>query len=104
MTHSEQRLQLSSVDGTVTAVGEIDAETASRVEADLDDRPADSQVRFDTSGVTFMDSSGLRVLVAQHQRFDAAGGRLEIVHPSKPVMRLLEITALSEVFHVVAAD
>ena len=98
------RLQLSSLDGITVLSGEIDAETAPQVAASLDECAPESQVRLDVSAVTFMDSSALRVLVAQHHRLEAAGGRLEIVQPSRPVTRLFEITSLNDVFPVSGAD
>ncbi len=98
------RLQLSSLDGIIVLSGEVDAETAPQVAERLGECAPDSQVRLDVSAVTFMDSSALRVLVAQHHRLEAAGGRLEIVQPSRPVTRLFEITSLNDVFHVSGAD
>ena len=45
--------------------------------------------------VSFIDSSGLRVLVRAEKRLGQAGGQLALVRPSEPVTRLLEITGLS---------
>jgi anti-anti-sigma factor len=44
--------------------------------------------------VTFLDSSGLRALIAAHDRHDAASRRLVIKEPASPVVRVLEITGL----------
>ena len=50
--------------------------------------------------VTFMDSSGLRVLIDLHQRLDATSRRLVIDSPSQPVTRLLEVAGLADHFSI----
>jgi anti-anti-sigma factor len=42
--------------------------------------------------VSFMDSSGLRVLIAGYKAAEQAGGALGVRNPSDVVTRLLEIT------------
>ena len=51
-------------------------------------------VVLDMSAVTFLDSSGLRVLVTANDRIGARGDRLVIRSPSSSVSRVLEITGL----------
>lgn len=48
----------------------------------------------DLSGLSFMDSSGLRALVTADERAHAAGRRLAIVPGPPPVRRVFEITQL----------
>ena len=50
---------------------------------------------LDLPGVTFIDSSGLRVLVEAHQLRIERGTRLVLRAPSAPVQRLLEISGLA---------
>jgi anti-sigma B factor antagonist len=57
-------------------------------------------VVIDLSGVGFIDSSGLRVLVEAHQRAEAEARRLVLSGPSRQVLRLLEISGLMEYLHV----
>ncbi|RPI11998.1 MAG: anti-sigma factor antagonist [Actinobacteria bacterium] len=54
-------------------------------------------VELDCSGLTFIDASGLRVLVAAHCDCEARGAMLTIVDPSKCVVRLLALTGLDAV-------
>lgn len=77
--------------------GEIDAHSVSVVDAALGDADPTSEVALDLSGVTFIDSSGLRSLVAAHKRAAEAGGGLVLVDPSEPVLRLLSLTGLDQV-------
>ena len=47
----------------------------------------------DLSGLTFIDSSGIRALMRMHQ---AHGARVRLGDVSEPVMRLLDITGLGD--------
>jgi anti-anti-sigma factor len=89
----------------VRVIGELDLATAPALAAALDPLPGEhGDVELDLAGVEFVDSSALSVLVGVQHRADAAGRRVRIVHPTPPVRRLLEITALSAMFGVDVAD
>src|SRR5438105_15813476 len=84
-------VQLVVVDGRPTIRGECDVASASEIEAWLatfDSRP----LEVDLSGVTFIDSSGLKAFL--NARRHNAG--LRVVDPSRVVMRLLDITGTRE--------
>jgi stage II sporulation protein AA (anti-sigma F factor antagonist) len=89
-----------SADGhelSLTLVGEVDPHTAPRVEGEIRAgllSPSVEQLLIDLAGVTFMDSSGLRVLISAHRSMRERGGRLVLRSPSPTVSRLLEITQL----------
>lgn len=91
--------------GALAAVavrGEIDIRSAPDLRAWLG-RAVDegaTQLVLDLSGVEFMDSSGLGVLVGVHKRLARIGGRLRVVGVSAPVARLLAVTGLTRVFDV----
>jgi anti-anti-sigma factor len=74
--------------------GDIDLAAVGDLETGLDTASAgDVDVLvLDMSEVTFIDSSGLRVLFAANDQFRAVARSLEIRRPSAAVMRLLEIT------------
>jgi anti-anti-sigma factor len=55
---------------------------------------APAAIVIDLSGLTFMDSSGLRALVTGDERARNAGRRLAIVPGPPPVRRVFEITQL----------
>lgn len=52
-------------------------------------------LQVDMSQVSFMDSSGIGVLIAA---FKARSGLVRIVDPSRPVARILQLTGLYERF------
>lgn len=55
---------------------------------------------LDMSGVTFMDSTGLKVLLAMHKRAELAGGRLVLAAPTRSVNRVVSITGFDRTFAV----
>lgn len=84
---------------TVHLAGEVDLAAAPRVETAIDEALAAEDgvdITVDLDGVTFLDSTGLRVLVAAHTRCAAEGRSLTLVNPSTAVSRILEITGLGQ--------
>lgn len=85
---------------TVTVRGELDAYTAPGLEAlcsKIVDKGVEAVV-LDLSGTTFLDSSGLRVIIALHHRIEEARGELTLDRPGQHILRLLEITGLRDRF------
>ena len=84
----------------VSVGGEIDLETASQLtEHALDAlHHVSPRIVLDISGVTFMDSTGLKVLVTIERRAQLAGGSFVLVGASPPVLRILALTGLDQVF------
>jgi anti-sigma B factor antagonist len=81
----------------VTVSGEIDVATSPRLRTELTAllaRGADD-LTVEFGGVTFVDSSGLGVLVAIYKRLREDGkGRIHIVGAQPPVRKVFEITGL----------
>lgn len=96
------QIDVSHLDGrTVLAIrGEIDLATApafaAAMEQALEDVPL---VVFDLAGVTFMDSSGLNVLVSAAGRGSTSDG-VRIRNAPVTIRRLLSITGLDEVIRI----
>ena len=81
------------IDGNaVSASGELDADTAPRLADVLAD--FDANVRLDMSGIEFIDSSGLRVLIETETRLSANAHHLTVASPSPQVQRVLELASL----------
>ena len=76
----------------VQPAGEIDIATADAVDAHLAEN---RDTILDLTGVTFMDSTGLRTLVGAHNRLKESNHRLRIVIPDGPVERIISITGLT---------
>lgn len=87
--------QSSESDFTVLAVaGEIDLATAPQLETQVANVDPTGKVMIDLSEVTFMDSTGLRVLISAHERASDGGGKLAIVAGEGAVTKLLAITGV----------
>ena len=82
--------------------GELDASTAGQLYEHLAELTREGVVHvvLDLSQLEFMDSTGLSVVIAEHKRTTASGGELVIVSPQSQVVRMLEITGLTEILHI----
>ena len=79
--------------------GEIDAHSAPALAAAMAELPDVSQVVADFCEVTFMDSSGLRVLVDAAMSATNAGKSFAIANPQAAIRRVVEISGLSGHLH-----
>jgi anti-sigma B factor antagonist len=81
----------------VAARGEIDMATAGQVEAALRDGGAKHEVVvLDLRGVTFLDTSGIRLVVSEQRRAEEAGHRFAVVRGPRPVQRIFSISGLDD--------
>lgn len=85
----------------VAVAGEVDMATAPALYAALTDalathRPAVLDV--DLSACTFLDCSGIRVLLAAHATAQAGGCRMWARYPQRLVRLVLEVTNLLDMF------
>ena len=78
-----------------TIGGEIDSHSAPSLAAAMSELPDISQVVVDFTGVTFMDSSGLRELVDAAMSAAKSGKSLVIANPRAAIRRVVEISGLS---------
>jgi anti-sigma B factor antagonist len=84
----------------VHVVGEIDVANAGLFRRELDAALArgSGTITIDFSGVGFIDSSGIGVLVGVLKAAQAQGGGVTILDPTASSRRLFEITGLTEEF------
>jgi anti-anti-sigma factor len=96
------QLQIAEDERGLVLDGEIDAHTAPRLEAAIERAlEVSPTVRLHMAGVSFMDSSGLRVMIATTESSRARGGDLVLEAPSATVARLIEISGLVDHLTVV---
>lgn len=93
-------LETTSEDGVLTLrlAGELDLAGAPEVEAAVERAMADAERRLviDFSGLTFIDSTGIAILVAA-MGDERAAGRLGFVPSTAPaVTRVLKLTGVEE--------
>lgn len=90
-------------DWAVLAVtGEIDVATAPQLREALVGLVGDERSRIvvDLSGVDFLDSTGLGVLVGALKRARSHDGELALACAQPRVLRVFEITGLTQVFAI----
>jgi anti-anti-sigma factor len=90
----------------VTLSGELDASTATLLYDQLSDLEVKDvqHVVLDLAQVSFMDSTGLSVIVTEHKRLRHSGGGLTVFAPPSSVRRLFEITGLNTVLDIVPVN
>ena len=89
-------------EAVVAARGEVDLSSGAELREALRSA-ADSGcevVTADLAEVTFLDSSGLAVLVSAHKEMTAAGQQLIVRGSSEPLLRLFRIAGLDEYLHL----
>jgi anti-sigma B factor antagonist len=86
--------------GTVlTLDGELDVATAPLLQQPVDRAlRGNGVVVIDLSGLRFIDSSGLNVLVLAERQLRASGRQLVLVYGSRTVRRVFELTSLDRYF------
>jgi anti-anti-sigma factor len=60
----------------------------------------EAQIEIETTGVDFVDSSGLGALLAISQKATEAGGRIVLRQPSEAVSKILDLTLTTDMFTV----
>jgi anti-sigma B factor antagonist len=84
---------------TMVLAGELDISTAPA----LRDRMAEVADEFgaefvlDIAGLTFIDSTGLSLIVSEHKKLKASGAELVVQSPTRTAQRLFEISGLDAV-------
>lgn len=87
---------------TVKICGEIDQHCAAEIRADID-REIDirniNELVFDLEGVTFMDSSGLGMIMGRYKKLKLLGGRVRIVGAKPQVDKVLELSGIKKLLN-----
>ena len=106
MELSGSRVEVAKSTHGWSVAGEIDAWTSRILVEAFAEVPdaGDSPIELDLAGVSFIDSSGLHVLLELAERVTATGGSVVIRNPARAVQRLLVITRLESTFGLDGTD
>lgn len=85
---------------TVTVRGDVDMVTAPKVDAEIARALRVHPTLADLSGVTFLGSAGLSILMRSQRAASEAGTRFAIVADNHAVLRAIEVTGLDEILHL----
>jgi anti-sigma B factor antagonist len=79
----------------LTVLGEVDLATIDELESKIESlEDTSSSLVIDLTSTEFMDSTGLRLLIATHERLRDAGRELKVAVDGGPIGRLLEVTGV----------
>jgi anti-sigma B factor antagonist len=94
--------QLGSGAPVVSVMGEVDVATAPALEQTLRSVAEDrtDEVIVDLTGCSFLESRGLRALVASRGRLERSNRRLALVLSNPSVLRIFQITRFDELFAI----
>ncbi len=102
------RIRVDSKGGVLRLqlTGELDHHAAAGAMKEIDgalDRFLPVDCVLDLSGLTFMDSSGIAVILRVHKRMQALGGRAAVINPSRQPLRVLDASGIERLVKVVSA-
>ena len=84
---------------TLKVAGRLDTNTSSELEAELKLEGL-TEIVFDFSGLEYISSAGLRVLMMAQKSMASSGGKVMVARPNEMVKGVLDMTGLSSVFEV----
>ena len=87
----------------VNIEGELDLSVASSFRAELEQKLDMNQARhliLDFSQVSFIDSSGLGVILGRYKRLAEIGGTVQIIGVNEQIGKILELSGLSRIMGI----
>jgi anti-anti-sigma factor len=86
------RLEEGEGSGSFRLIGELDSSTVPEAKSRLQDELRGSDhLTLDTSGLTFMDSQGVRMLIELGMEATERGTSVTVINCSRQVKRLLKV-------------
>ncbi|WP_130863086.1 STAS domain-containing protein [Bacilliculturomica massiliensis] len=84
----------------VRVSGEVDVATAGGLRGLLADlfQEKQSDIVLDMSDLSYIDSTGLGVLIGAYGRMQESGHGIRVEHPRENIAKLLRITSLDRIF------
>jgi len=97
LEHARQRDTLM-----VRIRGELDHHSAEQVRTELDELIADERIVhlvIDMQGLTFMDSSGIGVLIGRYRTLARRKGTLSVQNMNPLIQRIFHLSGLHQIIH-----
>ncbi|NLG89420.1 MAG: anti-sigma factor antagonist [Clostridiaceae bacterium] len=88
---------------TVYLKGELDHHAVLKVKETIDLQLVKSPVALlilDMSAVTFMDSSGVGLIVGRYNKMKSLGGSMKIANPGLNILKVLKMSGLSRLMEI----
>ena len=96
----DMRMEYIGTTLVVKLEGEIAQSCAAEIRTDIDREIQLKNVRnliLDFAGVTFMDSSGIGVIIGRYKQIKARGGKTMIIRARPQVDKILELSGLKKI-------
>ncbi|MBD7916448.1 anti-sigma F factor antagonist [Clostridium sp. Sa3CUN1] len=87
----------------VSLIGELDHHSAEEVRVKIDDRIDRDNIKkviLNFSGVTFMDSSGIGVVIGRYKKIQNRSGKLCVSDINRTVNKVFEISGMYKIIDV----
>lgn len=91
---------------TITAMltGDLDQCNAQIIRTELDALIADRHIKhliLDMHGLTFMDSSGIGVIIGRYRTLIQRNGTVSVANMNKHIQRIFSLSGLSQIIHII---
>ena len=99
------KINITSENGTAVAVlnGEIDHHSARSLRSEIDRFVITMQperLAMDFTGITFMDSSGIALILNVNKRLGNIGGRLRVEGGTKQPMKVIKASGIDRIISI----
>lgn len=87
--------------------GEIDDESAKKIRMKIDveyDEQLAKDIIFDLSRVSFMDSTGIGMIIGRYKRAAALGGQVKVFGAGRVVKRIIELSGLGRIVKIYESE
>lgn len=98
-------MDIRSENGKAVAVltGDIDHHSARKLRSELDNFVMTMQpdiLIIDLTGISFMDSSGIGLIIGRYKLLKELGGRLEVKSPQPYIRRVLRLSGIERIVKI----
>lgn len=99
----EMRLEYLGSTLVVKLKGELDQCCATEIREKIDKEISLHSINnlvFDFAEISFMDSSGIGMLLGRYKLIKARGGKMLIVRPQPQVSKVMEVSGLNKILEI----
>lgn len=89
----------------VRPAGELDHHSADEARMQLEECIKDETIKeliLDMSQLSFMDSSGIGVILGRYRTMNKRGGKVSVINMSSQIDRILKMSGLYQVIHKIS--
>ncbi len=99
------KIEMTDKNMFVYLEGEIDHHCAKEMREEIDrkiDEEMPRTIILDFSAVTFMDSSGIGLVMGRYKKINETGGQVAIANPPKQIKKVMQLSGLDKIARIVS--